>query len=86
MRFDLRPVISTTDFLYARWLGQHHQFPVHREERFDSTPRLTWWFERLTHVIENYPNIRQVYAFFDNDFSGHAPNAARRFADKVDLR
>ena len=84
--FGLRPIISTTDFLYARWLGKHLQFPEHTEERFDSTPRVAWWLERLMHVTKSYPNIRDVYAFFDNDFSGHAPTAARRFADKVNLR
>jgi uncharacterized protein YecE (DUF72 family) len=82
---ELRQIIPTSDFLYARWLGKHGQFPVHVREYFDSTPRITWWFERLTHVLEKHPNIRHVYAFFDNDLSGHAPTAARRFADKVNL-
>jgi len=83
--FGLRPIIATADFLYARWLGKHRQFQVHVEEYFDSTPRVIWWFERLTHVLKKYPSVRHVYAFFDNDFSGHAPTAARRFADKVNL-
>ncbi len=83
--FGLRRIISTTDFLYARWLGKHGQFPIHVEEYFNSTPRVNWWVERLTHGLESHPNIRHVYAFFDNDFSGHAPTAARRFADKVNL-
>jgi uncharacterized protein YecE (DUF72 family) len=83
--FGLRPIVSTADFLYIRWIGKHHQFPQHSEEHFDSTARITWWFERLTRVFNADPNIRRVYAFFDNDFSGHAPTAARRFADKVNL-
>jgi hypothetical protein len=48
-------------------------------------PRTNWWFGQLTNVVESNPDVRQVYAFFDNDFSGHAPNAARRFADKLNL-
>lgn len=83
--FGLRPIISTTDFLYARWIGEHRQFPVHVEEYFDSTLRLAWWHERLKRVSEQYPNIRHIYAFFDNDFSGHAPTAALRFAKLVGL-
>jgi uncharacterized protein YecE (DUF72 family) len=83
--FGLRPVIPTTNFLYARCLGKHHQFPVHVEEYFDSTPRVTWWFNRFKQVLETNPNVHHVYAFFDNDFSGHAPSAARRFADQVNL-
>jgi uncharacterized protein YecE (DUF72 family) len=83
--FGLCPMISTTDFLYARLLGKHHQFPVHVEEYFDSTPRINWWFERFSRVLKTCPNVREIYAFFDNDFSGHAPSAARRFADKVSL-
>jgi uncharacterized protein YecE (DUF72 family) len=83
--FGLRSIISTTDFLYVRLLGQHGQLPVHVREYFDSTPRVAWWFERLKHVLKAYPNVRNVYVFFDNDFSGHAPTAARRLADIVHL-
>jgi uncharacterized protein YecE (DUF72 family) len=83
--FGLSKIISTTDFLYVRWLGKHHQFPVHVEEYFDSTPRITWWHERLTRVMRACPDVRHVYAFFDNDFSGHAPHAACRLTDKVGL-
>jgi len=81
----LRQIISTTDFLYVRCLGKHHQFPVHVREYVDSTPRITWWYERLTQILGSHPNVRDVYTFFDNDFSGHAPTAARRFADKANL-
>jgi len=83
--FGLRRIISTTDFLYVRGLGKHLQFPVHVGEYFDSTPRITWWFERLMHVLKACPKIHHAYVFFDNDFSGHAPTAAHRFADKVNL-
>jgi uncharacterized protein YecE (DUF72 family) len=84
-RFGLRPIISTTDFLYVCLLGKHGQFPVHTGEYFDSTPRVTWWFERLMKVLNTYPNVRDIYVFLDNDFSGHTPTAARRFADMVHL-
>ena len=83
--FGLTQLISTSDFLYARLIGKHHQFLTHREERFDSMPRLTWWSERLKRVLAAYPDVRGAYVFFDNDFSGHAPNAATRFADLVHL-
>jgi uncharacterized protein YecE (DUF72 family) len=81
----LRPIISTTDFLYVRWLGQHDQFPDRRKEHFDPTARLTWWADRLRDVLIASPRQRTIYAFFDNDFTGHAPTTLQRFADCIDL-
>jgi uncharacterized protein YecE (DUF72 family) len=83
--FGLRQLIFTADFVYARLIGKHHQFPVHVAEYFDSTPRVKWWHERLTRVLKACPSVRRVYVFFDNDFSGNAPTSARRFANMVKL-
>ena len=84
-RFGLRTIVSTTNFVYARLIGKHGQFPVHRKKYFDSTPRVRWWLERIKRVVARQPNVRCVYVFFDNDFSGHAPAPARRFADLLGL-
>jgi uncharacterized protein YecE (DUF72 family) len=80
-----RPIISTSDFLYVRWVGRHGQFPDRRREHFDPTPRLEWWGNRLSRVLEASPNVRDVYAFFDNDFAGHSPTTANRFAQILGL-
>lgn len=80
-----RPIMVTADFLYIRWLGRHDQFEDRTRERFDPTPRLRWWTERLRHTIDTNPRIRAVYGFFDNDYVGHAPHTARRFMDMIGL-
>lgn len=78
-----RQTVPTADFLYVRWLGKHGQFADRSREHFDPTPRLQWWAARLRAMLAQNMHIRTVYAFFDNDFAGHAPTTARRFADLI---
>ena len=81
----LRQLICTTDFVYVRMIGKHHQFRFHVEEYFDSTHRLTCWLDELTRILKGRTDVRRVYTFFDDDFSGHAPTSARRLANMVKL-
>ena len=81
----VRSMVPTTDFLYVRWLGRHGQFLDQGAEQIDPAGRLTWWYQRLQHVHTVSSTIRDVYCFFDNDFSGHAPTTARRFSDLLGL-
>jgi uncharacterized protein YecE (DUF72 family) len=76
---DERTLGPTADFLYVRWLGKHGQFPDRSRERFDPTPRLRWWADRIDQTTREHADVRAVYGFFDNDFAGHAPASARRF-------
>ncbi|MGH7242135.1 MAG: DUF72 domain-containing protein [Phycisphaerales bacterium] len=78
MRY-VRRMVSTSEFLYVRLLGKHGQFLDRTKEQFDPSPRLDWWNERLQKFLDGNPSVRTVYAFFDNDFAGHAPATARRF-------
>jgi len=70
----------TAGFLYVRWLGRHGQFPDRSHEHFDPTARLLRWAERLRAAVREHPGLGAVYGFFDNDFAGHAPATAQRFA------
>ena len=70
---DPFPIHATTDFLYVRFIGIHQQFADHEYERTDMTQRLIWWqfhAERLA--------ASTTYAFFNNDYAGHAPATAAR--------
>lgn len=80
-----RPIMLTSDFLYVRWLGVHEQFADRLQEHFDPTARLEWWRQRLRATLREHPAIRGVYGLFDNDFAGHAPATAHRFAQMVGL-
>lgn len=80
-----RPIMVTTDFLYVRWLGKHGQFKSRNQEHFDPSERLLWWADRLRRCLADHPEVRAIWAFFDNDFAGHAPSTARRFARVMGL-
>lgn len=85
-RVGARPqIVPTSDFLYIRWLGRHNQFQNRRQEHFDPTPRLAWWARSLREVLRENPRLRNVYAFFDNDFAGHSPTTANRFAALIGI-
>jgi len=69
----------TGDFLYIRFLGDRKKIPNDfsyiRNEREDE---LDWW----SRLIEEYSIDKgEVYAFFNNHYSGHSPSTARRLME-----
>lgn len=72
----------TTDFVYVRFIGEHGRFPLKHEEVLDQTPRLEMWWDQIR---PNLPSLRAIYAFFNNDFSGHSPATCNRFKRMVGL-
>lgn len=80
-----RPIVATTNLLYVRLLGKHGQFPDRTRERIDPTPRLRWWKTRLEALASQHPAQLNIMTFFDNDFAGHAPATAQRFATMLGL-
>lgn len=66
----------TTDFLYLRFIGEHGRFQEKDQERLDVSGRLAHWHEQIQ---PHLPHINTVYAFFNNDFSGHSPTTCNRF-------
>lgn len=66
----------TTDFLYIRFLGRHGQFAVKSHEQIDRTLDLEQWQERVVPLLKE---VSDVYAFFNDDYSGHSPATAGRF-------
>lgn len=81
-----RPIVSTADFLYARWVGWHEQFPDTTNECLDPTLRLEWWKDRFEYVLPRRPEIKEIYGFFGNGYSGHAPATCRRFKKTLGIR
>lgn len=66
----------TTDFLYLRFIGEHGRFQEKDRERLDVTDRLNHWHKQIQ---PHLPHVQTVYAFFNNDFSGHSPATCNRF-------
>jgi uncharacterized protein YecE (DUF72 family) len=87
-RYRPRPLIITADFLYLRWIGVHGQFPEMNAERFDPTPRLGWWKERIDRELRRQPQgqrVHTIWGLFNNDYAGYAPGTARRFKSILGL-
>lgn len=78
-----RPPRLTADFLYIRWIGEHHRFKQLNHEQIDVTDRLLWWRAQLTS-----PTARQltsIWGYFNNDYSGYAIAACKRFKELLGL-
>ena len=67
-------LVATTDFLYVRWIGVHGRFPTLDRERIDVTQRLEWWREQISGLKE----VRTVWGFVNNDYSGFAVATCNR--------
>ena len=70
-----KTIVRTTDFLYLRFIGPHGQYATKDKELVDKTPDLQGWFEQ----IQQEEGVTAVYAFFNNDYSGHSPATCNRF-------
>ncbi len=68
-------VFVTTDFIYVRFHGLGKQ--LYRYNYSDE--ELEEWVER----VRPYLKSSSVYAFFNNDWEGHAIRNARRFAEML---
>lgn len=68
-------VFDTTDFVYVRFHGLGKQLYRYNY----STSELEEWVERLRPFLKS----RTVYAFFNNDWEGHAIRNARQFSEML---
>jgi uncharacterized protein YecE (DUF72 family) len=69
-------IYRTTDFLYLRFLGRHGAFEQKNRVQKDVIPLLEKWQGWLEQEISH---VNAVYAFFNDDFSGHSPATANHF-------
>ncbi|HEX6386763.1 MAG TPA: DUF72 domain-containing protein [Anaerolineae bacterium] len=77
-----REVQRTADFLYLRFLGRRGQFGRKDQEQVDKTAELQKWRQRIQ---PHLAYVTDVYAFFNDDYAGHAPASANRFREVVGL-
>jgi uncharacterized protein YecE (DUF72 family) len=68
----------TGPFIYMRWIGDHAREPGPDVPRLDRTADLIFWAEEFAKPVRR---TMQVYGFFNNHFSGHAPDDVRQFAE-----
>jgi uncharacterized protein YecE (DUF72 family) len=70
-----KEIRRTADFLYLRFLGRHGRFDEKTHEQVDKTEELGEWRARIEAHEAEAP---LVYAFFNDDYAGHAPATANR--------
>lgn len=77
-----KEVALTTDMIFIRFVGEHGRFRSHDREQIDVTPQLESWWEWIRSKSDT---VHEVYAFFNDDFSGHAPASANRLKKLIGL-
>lgn len=76
-----RQGISTTDFVYIRWLGDRREFPAnHTAPKRDRSDDLAWWAD-LTKRFLTEEEGREVYAFANNHYQNHSPSTVGQFLE-----
>ena len=78
-----KTINPTTDFLYMRFIGPHGQYQTKDKELVNKTADLQSWHERIKpHLLQ----FKQVFGFFNNDYSGYSPATCNRFKEIVGVQ
>lgn len=74
-----RREIATADFHYLRFLGDRKKIPDDFSYvRIDREEDLCWWRDVIGRLTADGQDL---FAFFNNHYSGHAPSTARRMME-----
>lgn len=71
-----KEIISTSSFLYIRWIGINGMYRHHNHERVDKTDELQWWLDAIRSISTQIPSI---YGYFNNDYTGFVAGSCKRF-------
>jgi len=77
-----KSVPMTADFQYVRFIGHHGQFDSFSSVKVDVSDDLKWWQKRF---IDQDTQTESFYVFFNNDFSGYAPETCNQFKQYLGL-
>lgn len=77
-----KQITPTADFLYLRFIGPHGQYKTKDKELVDKTADLHAWHEKIK---PHLPQFKDIYGFFNNDYSGYSPATCNRFKKMVGL-
>lgn len=75
----------SSDFLYLRFIGKHGKYAVKDKVREDRRERLQWWYEEINKTLKQAPNIKNIYGYFNNDYSGHSPATCKEMKEIIGL-
>ncbi len=76
-----RKTEKTADYTYIRFLGDRKKIENDFSyERFNHEADLKWWVD----LMEEFSREKgEVYAYFNNHYSGHSPTTARRMVEII---
>jgi uncharacterized protein YecE (DUF72 family) len=77
-----KSVPATADFQYVRFIGHHGRFDSFASVKVDVSDDLKWWQKRF---IDQVTRTESFYVFFNNDFSGYAPETCNQFKQYLGL-
>lgn len=72
----------TADFSYVRWMGNRDDVRVFDRETINRSAELVAWRERIIALREQ---VSEIFGYFNNHYSGHAPATAQRFKEMIGL-
>jgi uncharacterized protein YecE (DUF72 family) len=72
----------TADFAYLRWMGPDRTITDYSYLQADRSAELDAW-ARMLPVLKG--QVREVYGFVNNHFSGHAPASVRMLQERLGL-
>lgn len=83
---DIRglPIVEkvTADFSYIRWMGNRDEVNAYDHETINRSAELAEWQMRLK-ILRS--QVSDVFGYFNNHYSGHAPATAQRFKELIGL-
>lgn len=78
-----KQIRRTASFLYLRFIGPHGRFPSKDREVLDRVTDLQQWHEKIEPFLGD---VTDVFAFFNDDYSGYSPATCNRFKRIVGLQ
>ena len=75
--------LETVDFVYLRFLGDRNQIDNDFSYvRYSRDEELAWWRQLIDRVAGEG---KDLYAYFNNHYSGHAPSTAFKLMELLGL-
>jgi len=72
----------TADFLYLRWLGDRREIEQFDRVQIDREDSFRAWEADLLRV---FPQVREVFGYFNNHWAGHSPASANEMKRRLGL-
>jgi uncharacterized protein YecE (DUF72 family) len=77
-----RVAAVTSDFLYLRWLGDRRDIEKYDRVQIDRSDSFADWEQALQRV---FPEVREVFGYFNNHWAGHSPASANEMKQRLGL-